>query len=99
MIITTLYSILINDVILYYLAPYTYNLVQLLTILISYCATTVTPKSIAMSNLDVVDAVHHKHLWELCHALVGPNIAVALGDWSLGHVIWPRGSWDMPILR
>ena len=34
-----LYSILINDVILYYLALHTYNLVQLLTILISYCAT------------------------------------------------------------
>ena len=32
------YSILINDVILYYLTPYTYNLVRLLTILISYCS-------------------------------------------------------------
>ena len=38
-IITTSYSILINDVILHYLAPYTYNLVQLLIILISYCVT------------------------------------------------------------
>ena len=38
-IITTSYSILINDVIFHYLAPYTYNLVRLLTILISYCAT------------------------------------------------------------
>ena len=38
-IITTLHSILINDVILHYPIPYTYNLVQLLTILISYCAT------------------------------------------------------------
>ena len=35
----TSYSILINNVILHYLTPYTYNLVQLLTILISYCAT------------------------------------------------------------
>ena len=35
----TSYSILINDIILHYLTPYTYNLVQLLTILISYCAT------------------------------------------------------------
>ena len=33
-----------------------------------------------MSNLDVVYAVHHKHPWELCLALVGSNIAVALGD-------------------
>ena len=33
-IITTSYSILINDVILHYLTPYTYNLVWLLTILI-----------------------------------------------------------------
>ena len=32
----TSYSILINDVIFHYLAP---NLVRLLTILISYCAT------------------------------------------------------------
>ena len=38
-IITTSYSILINDVMFHYLTPYTYNLVQLLTILISYCAT------------------------------------------------------------
>ena len=38
-IIMTSYSILINDVIFHYLAPYTYNLVRLLTILISYCAT------------------------------------------------------------
>ena len=35
----TSYSILINDVILHYLTPYTYNLVGLFTILISYCAT------------------------------------------------------------
>ena len=35
----TSYSILINDVIFHYLTPYTCNLVRLLTILISYCAT------------------------------------------------------------
>ena len=35
----TSYLILINVVILHYLAPYTYNLVRLLTILISYSAT------------------------------------------------------------
>ena len=38
MIITTSYSILINGVIFHYLAPYTYNLVRLLAILISYYA-------------------------------------------------------------
>ena len=32
-----------------------------------------------MSNLDMVHAAHHKHPWESCLALVGPNIAVTLG--------------------
>ena len=38
-----------------------------------------TPKSVAMSNLDVVCAAHHKHPWESCLSLVGPNIVLTLG--------------------
>ena len=38
---------------------------------------TVTPKSIAMSN--VVHCAHHKHPWKSCLALVGPNIVLTLG--------------------
>ena len=40
--------------------------------------TTVTPKSVAMSNIDVVLAVHHRHPWESCLALVRPNIVLTL---------------------
>ena len=34
---------------------------------------TVTSKTVAMSNLDVVHFAHHKHPWEFHFALVGTN--------------------------
>ena len=45
-----------------------------------------TPKSIAMSNLEVVHTACQKHPWESCLALVGSNIV-------------PRGRGNMSILR
>ena len=39
----------------------------------------VTSKSVAMSNLDMVCAACHKHRWESCLALVGPDIVLTLG--------------------
>ena len=38
-----------------------------------------TPKNIAISNLDVTHVACHKHPWESCLALVGPNIVLTLG--------------------
>ena len=40
---------------------------------------TVTFKTVAMSNLDVVCKAHHKHLWEFHFILVGTNKVQTLG--------------------
>ena len=40
---------------------------------------TVTPKSIAVSNLNMVRTAHHKHPWESCLVLVRLNIVLTLG--------------------
>ena len=45
--------------------------------------STVTSKTIAMSNLDVVCEVHHKHPWEFHFALVGTNKVQTLGYKSI----------------
>ena len=59
---------------------------------------TVISKTVAMSNLNVVHEVHHKHPWKFHFVLVGINKFKPLAtNQSLGHVIWPSGCGDMAI--
>ena len=53
--------------------------IQCMQICDELCENTVTSKTIAMSNLDVVCKAHHKHLWESHFALVGTNKVQTLG--------------------
>ena len=50
---------------------------------------TVTSKTVAIPNLDVVHEVHHKHLWELYLALVRANKLQTLAT------NWPFGSCNL----
>ena len=42
-------------------------------------AYTVTSKTVAMFNLDMVHEAHHRHPWEFHFALVGTNKVQTLG--------------------
>ena len=61
------------------------------------CDNTVTSKTVAMSNLDMVHKAHHKHPWELHFALVGTNkvqtlgYILILGSCDLAHWLWRYG--------
>ena len=58
---------------------------------------TVSSKTVAMSNLDVVHKAHHKHLWEFHFALVGTNkvqtlcYKLILGSCDLAQWLWRYG--------
>ena len=50
---------------------------------VASCSLTVTSKTVAIFNLDVVREVHYKHPWEFHFALVGTNKAQTLGYKSI----------------
>ena len=65
--------------------------------------STVTSKTVAMSNLDVVHEAHHKHPWEFHFALLRTNkvqilgYKLILGSCDLAHWLWRYGHFKSVI--